>query len=181
MKKFIAIAVLAIASISASAQVYVGGSFGLSRNTTANETDFTILPEIGYGINPTWAVGTTIGYNYNYDDGIKTNVFAFKPYARYTFFRAANNHLSLFIDGEVGIGAGKSKYEDFDSDTVTIWSIGFKPGVEFSVTDHFGFNAHLSFIGYQGANDAAKLVGYNNEFGIDLSGMNLTFGFYYTF
>lgn len=181
MKKFFAIAVLALAAASASAQAYVGGSFGLTRNATDNETNFTLAPEVGYNLDSTWAIGTTVAYSYTYHNGYKTNLGGIAPYARYTYFRAVDNRLSLFVDGTFSLGFGKTKYEDYESDTAFIWGIGFRPGVSFNITKNFGLETHLGFLGYEGANDDAKAAGYDEKFGFDFTSMNLTFGFYYNF
>lgn len=181
MKKILLLAALAISSIAASAQVYMGGSVGLNRNTTENQTQFTINPEVGYNISDQWAVGASISYQYRYDDGVKSNVFAFDPYARYTYFKAVENRVKLFVDGGVGLGLGKSKYEDHDSKTVAIYSIGFRPGVAFDITNRFSLVTHFGFLGFQGCNDAAETAGYDQKFGFDFSSLNLTFGFYYNF
>ena len=104
MKKFLAIAIMLAASISASAQLYLGGSIGLNRNTSENETNLTIAPEIGYELNSKWAIGGELAYNYKYDDGLSTNVFAIRPYARYTYYSCADNRVNLFVDGGFGLG-----------------------------------------------------------------------------
>ncbi len=181
MKKFLLAAVAIFATLTASAQLYVGGSFGLNRNTTENTTVFNIEPEIGYNFNDTWSFGATIGYGYNYNDGLKTDVFEISPYARWNFFSCVDNRLKLFVDGGFGIGGGKSKFEDNSSDTVVLFNIGFKPGVSFALNEHFSLVTHLGFFGYEGGNDAAKDAKFPEKFGIDLSSLNLTFGFYYTF
>lgn len=134
MKKILAIAVLALAAASASAQAYVGGSLGLTRNTTENETNFTIAPEVGYNLDSTWAIGATVKYSYTYNNGYKTNIGGIAPYARYTYFSAVYNRLNLFVDGTFTLGIGKAKYEDLESDTVFVWDIGFRPGVSFNIT-----------------------------------------------
>ncbi len=46
MKKFLLAAGLMLATLAASAQLYVGGTVGLNRNTTENVTEFTVAPEI---------------------------------------------------------------------------------------------------------------------------------------
>lgn len=181
MKKIFAIAVLALAAASASAQAYIGGSLGLTRNTTKNETNFTLAPEVGYYLNSTWAIGTTVEYSYTNNNGFKTNIGGIAPYASYTFFRAVDNRLNLFVDGTFTLGFGKAKDEDFESDTVFIWNIGFRPGVSFNITKNFSLATHLGFLGYEGANDAGKVAGNDEKFGFDFSSMNLTFGFYYNF
>lgn len=85
MKKFCFLWLLAVITLTASAQVYVGGEVGLWRNWDANHTSFSILPEVGYNLSDNWAIGTSIGYAYNYLEGNKTNAVEVAPYARYTY------------------------------------------------------------------------------------------------
>ena len=68
MKKIIMTIAAAFVATAMNAQVYVGGSIGLNAWSSQknagdrSETTFKILPEIGYNINDSWAIGTVIGY-----------------------------------------------------------------------------------------------------------------------
>lgn len=182
MKKIILCAIMMIASITASAQVYLGGAFGVSREFSENKTEFTILPEIGYNLTDTWAIGTQIGYTHLYDNGLSTNLVIFSPYARYTFYKSENNLVNLFVDGGVDLAFGKSKQDGFSSDTSTIWGIGFKPGIAINPTDKFTILAHIGSLGYYDGNDAAKNAGVvSPNFGLVLNSLTLNLGFYYNF
>ena len=110
MKKLATLAIMLIAAISASAQLYIGGSFGLNRDMSENQTEFSILPEIGCNLNKTWAVGAAFGYQHMYNDGISSNIGVINPYARYTWFRTGNKLISLFVDGGVDMSFGATKY-----------------------------------------------------------------------
>ena len=177
MKKILAL-VVAVASMSASAQVYLGGSLGVMRNSTEKTTQLTIAPEIGYSFSSKTALGGAFDYSYNYIDGESLHLVTINPYFRYTFCRAVEDRLGFFFDTSVGVGFGS--IENY-KDTPTVWNIGFKPGISYSFNEHFSVVAHMGFLGYQGANDAAKLWGYSNKFGLDFSSLNLSFGFYYSF
>lgn len=181
MKKLLLAAAIMFVSVTASAQFYVGGSVGLNRNSTDNETEFTISPEVGYNINSTWSAGMGFGYTYHYDAGLKSNVFQVNPYARYTYFRTGNNLVSLFVDGGADLGIGKVSYDDDHSKTAVIFGLGFKPGVSLNLNDNFSLVAHFGFLGYYGGNHAAQDAGNPERFGFDFSSANLNFGFYYTF
>lgn len=178
MKRFFLGAALTAVSLAASAQMYVGGSLGLERNTTDNITNITVAPEIGYNYNAKWAFGTTIEFDHNYKDGLKYNVFAISPYARYNYFQYQK--VKLFVDGGFGLGFGKAKYGDAQSKTATIFEIGLKPGVAFDVTDKFGLVAHFGFLGYRGANDAGKEI-QPETFGFNFNTLDLSLGFYLNF
>ena len=66
MKKVLLAMVAALLmTVSASAQVYLGGNFGIAStkvNDGDNVTTYAILPEIGYNIDKTWAIGTVVGF-----------------------------------------------------------------------------------------------------------------------
>lgn len=181
MKKLVFAIIALAASLTASAQVYLGGSLGFQRDFNKNTTDFVILPEIGYNFNDTWAVGGTIGYLHKYENHFKTNMGEISPYARWTFFRSDNNLVSLFVDGGVGVGFGSTKYRDFDSESLCTWNIGFKPGIAIHPSKNFTVLAHVGFIGYEGADDNAKAAGFTEKFGINATSLNLNLGFYYNF
>lgn len=183
MKKFILTAIAVISSLCASAQAYVGGTFGLDRQFDSNKTEFSILPEVGYNFNKTWAAGITFGYQHLYNDGLSTNVGEIAPYARWTYFRTENNLVNLFVDGGVGFGFGNSKYKKADDHTKTVllWNIGFKPGIAFNVTEKFTVLAHIGFLGYNGVNHAAEDAGFESNWGLRFSSLDLNIGFYYNF
>ncbi len=188
MKKFFVMAMVALASLGASAEgLYVGGSLGFyhegsSDNSHAINT-FTILPEVGYNLTDKFALGTTIGFESQATcrTGISSNMFQFNPYARFTYFKSDNNLINLFVDGGIDLGLGWVSTKDDSSDTGVIYGIGFRPGVAINITDKFSFVTHVGFLGYKGANDTAKMAGYKNQGGLSLDSRDLTFGFYYNF
>lgn len=68
MKKIVLSVIVALIAITANAQVYVGGTFGVgsdkveTEGTEVKNTTFKILPEVGYELNEDWSVGTVVGY-----------------------------------------------------------------------------------------------------------------------
>ena len=182
MKKFILAAVAVIASLTASAQVYVGGQIGYTRDFDENKTEFAILPEVGYKFNDSWAAGMVFGYDHIYNNGLSGNMGVINPYARWTYYSSSNNLVNLFLDGGVGIDLGSSKYKDSDSsDTAVAWNIGIKPGIAINPTEHFSILAHIGMLGYEGANDEAKAIGYTSKFGFNFKTTSLNLGFVYNF
>ncbi len=170
-------AIVAVMSLTAAAQNwYAGGNVGFWRNSTENETEFNLLPEVGYNLNSTWAVGATVGYTHNYNDGFSRNLGKIQPYARYTYF--GNEKVSLFVDGGIDLGFGASKFGGESSDTAVTYGIGIKPGLSYHISSKFSLVAHLGFIGYQGGNDASHAA---DQGGIKFNTNDLTFGFYYHF
>ena len=180
MKKFLMTIAAAIAAVSVNAQVYLGGSVAFeawsSQKNVGDKSEpvFKIMPEIGYNLNEEWAIGTVIGYEsdkFAGVNGMSETAFTFNPYARYTFAKLGK--VNLFVDGGV----------DFTSASKADWSeiaVGFKPGLAVNLTDNISFVSHIGFIGWDQFNPDGD---DNNisEFGLNLSGANLTFGLYYNF
>lgn len=171
MKKlFFTLMVALIAIVSADAQVYVGGSFNLTRDKDADLTNFTIAPEIGYNLTKNWAIAAEIGFTHVSDDDASANAFNFAPYARFSFFE--KGIVRLFLDGGVGI----STYKVEDADSHNGFEIGIKPGIALEICKNLTFVTKYGFAGYR---DDYK---YNNSIsGISLSSEDLSFGFHYEF
>src|SRR5574344_993412 len=105
MKKLILTLIAAIVvAVSADAQVYVGGGFAVEGHNIdygsfdKNSTIYKFLPEIGYNINNTWAVGTVVGWQGETENNVKT--FSVDPYVRATFLHT--KYINVFVDGTVG-------------------------------------------------------------------------------
>lgn len=181
MKKLFLGAALMLASVAASAQAYMGGSFGFDRNATDNVTKLTIAPEVGYNLNTTWAVGATLNYTHDFQQGASTDLVTLAPYARYNYYKYEK--VRLFVDGCVSFGIGKSRADE----TLIVYNLGFKPGIAFDINEKFGLLAHIGFLGYQGSNGEAKEYceedhsDYPDKFGFDFSSLNLSIGFYVNF
>lgn len=55
---------MALVSVCASAQVYIGGTAGISSNTIGDgdsKTAYKLIPEIGYQFNNKWDAGIEVG------------------------------------------------------------------------------------------------------------------------
>ena len=124
MKKIVLSVIVALIAITANAQVYVGGTFGVgsdkveTEGTEVKNTTFKILPEVGYELNEDWSVGTVVGYEYNKSGDVKTNTFTIAPYARYFFLNS--DVVRLFADGGFGFSTSKTK----GNDALNSWNIG---------------------------------------------------------
>ena len=157
---------------SADAQVYVGGSISawLDDNYGTETRTLEFLPEVGFSISESWAIGTVLGFSQKRVESTTTNeTFEFSPYARLSYYRT--DLVRLFIDGTVS--AYSTKYGN--SDTQTTIGIGFKPGVALDLSEKVSLVAKFGFIGYRRYGDNRDALG------IDLSGNNLSLGFFYTF
>ena len=169
------------ATISASAQVYLGGAVGFE-STKANEnssslTTFKIMPEVGYNLDDNWAVGIQLGYGSNQTLGketpgkVTTTTFTIAPYARYTF--AKSGIASFFVDGGI-------QYTAYGSDTKgSTFGVGFRPGVKIAASNKVDLVARFGYLGYKSADKDAQALGYGHEkdrFGFDINGTTLQFG-----
>lgn len=194
MKKLFLSLIVAVCSLAASAQVYVGGQVGLWRNTDANHTSFNLAPELGYKLSNQWELGLSIGFAHNYYDGTKVNGFEVDPYVRYTVAKAGP--VSFFLDGGFGFATAKAKRGDWKSDSFNQWQIGIKPGVKVSLSKKVDFIASMGFLGYRDHDDV-KVTGIGDlddfvedaipsvygekGFGFDFKTSNLKFGLIYNF
>ena len=194
MKKLFLSLIVAVCSLAASAQVYVGGQVGLWRNTDDNHTSFNLAPELGYKLSDQWDLGLSIGFAHEYYKGVKLNGFEVDPYVRYTVAKAGP--VSFFLDGGFGFATAKAKRGDVESDSFNQWQIGIKPGVKVSLSKKVDFIASMGFLGYRD-NDDVKVTGIGDlddfvedaipsvygekGFGFDFKTSDLNFGLIYNF
>ena len=176
MKKMTLLLFVACVTLSANAQLYVGGSTSLW--VGSDDTSISLTPEVGCVLNDYWAIGTEIGFAHRsqtinshlggYD--IKTNSFVLAPYARFTYLKLGK--VGLFVDGGLDYKMQKQK----DVDATHGVRIGLKPGVALSLTDRLSLVAKFGFLGF--AHDY-NMVG--NSGGFSFTGNDLSFGFYVSF
>lgn len=105
MKKFVILLFVAMAALSAKAQVYVGGTVALWHNDDLDATTFALNPEVGYNLNEKLAIGGVLTFAHSKLDEGKYNAFALAPYARYSYYE--NKVVRLFIDGGLGFSTQK--------------------------------------------------------------------------
>jgi hypothetical protein len=181
MRKSALLLVSVAISLCASArQYYAGGSLGVWHSTTAGSTSVEVAPTFGvYFNNMNWSAGAVMRYKHDSVDGFTSNVFSIAPSVRYCYF--SKGLLTAFVDGGVSYGVGKTKYDGQDYGNAVTWDAGFRPGLSIELAKNISIEAHVGFLGYQGANRVADAAGYEKGYGFDFSGDNLTFGFTYTF
>ncbi len=191
MKKIILTALVAVASLAANAQVWVGGEIGYNHSrTTVSGTEigksnnFSFLPEIGYKLSDKFDLALTIGFGHgeNGNDlmGIDipvtyqyANAFMLNPYARYTFAKAGD--FSFFADGGFSYVHG---HVCGDEASTNAWQIAIKPGISYALSEKVSLVAHIGGIAYSYAKyDNTK----TNGFDLGVSGKNITFGAYVNF
>lgn len=187
MKKIMLMAAIMVASVSASAQVYLGGGLSFhSYDPGAGDTKTTIgiLPEIGYKLDDQISFGIALGYEHSKQGSVKNNAFSIEPYFRYTFVRW--NNVSLF--GEAGFGYTHTEETTDVSDDVELttnkyntWYIGVRPGLAIDVTDHLSFVTKIGWLGYKSSKQDVSGAKATSDFGLDIDGSNIQLGLYYNF
>ena len=198
MKKMILTALVAVASLAANAQVWVGGEVGFSATKTTIDGDkqgaaaaFNLLPEIGYTLNDKFDIAVAIGIAHNngngkayagtegYDayrmvlDDVNRNAFTLNPYVRYKFANAGD--FTFFVDG--GFSYTMIHYSGND-DNANQWGLGFKPGIAYNISDKVSLVAHIGRLDY---NFFKQGDIKNNEFNMGVSGNNISLGAYVSF
>lgn len=161
MKKIILLAVAAMISLSASAQIYVGG--GINLTASSDHTAFSFSPEVGYTINQNWAAGLAMSFASS--EG--TTAISFSPYARWTFINLGP--ANLFLDGGLSF-----KNTSSDHSSVFSFGLGVYPGLAIPLNEHISFVGHLGGIKFMTS-------GGSNLFNLALSGSDFSVGIYYNF
>ena len=186
MKKMILAALVAVASLSANAQIWVGGEVGFTADKTTNNgtkfqnsATFSLLPEIGYTINDKFDFAVLIGMQHgnarNINEEYETNYnsFILKPYIRYKFAKAGD--FTFFVDG--GFGYKYNHWSEYEDNRID-WSLGLNPGFSYSISDKVSLVAHVGDLSYT----FSKAGDWKyNKFNMGVSGNNLTFGAYVSF
>jgi maltoporin len=171
MKKIVLVALVALASMSAKAQVYMGGELSIWHNKDAKSTEFALAPEIGYNFSEKWAVGGNLIYEHSKEHDVKKNGFAIAPYVRFSYYE--NELVRLFVDGGAGFSTEKVKDAGKRENG---YEVGLKPGIAIKLNEHFSLVAKCGFLGYR--ND--YIIGQNGG-GLSLTSEDLSFGFHYEF
>ena len=177
MKKIMLSLAMALVSVCASAQVYIGGTAGISSNKFEggdSKTAYALMPEIGYEFNNKWEAGLEIGIKKGNVCELsavpEATTFIVAPYVRYT--AVETKLVNLFVEGTIGYGSvskgGGDSYE-----------VGIKPGLAVKLSDHVNFITKVGFLGYRGYSPDH---GDNwSTFGVDVDASNISFGAIYKF
>lgn len=168
MKKIIVVIAAVLVSFAAKAQFYAGGSLDALFN---DNTTVSIAPEVGYNINDTFSVGLGVAFGSAEDT---YSAFGINPYLRWNFAQSAP--VNFFLDGGLMFLSYDSKLVD---KSYSCFQFGVKPGFAIPVNEKFAFVAHVGFLGYTSNEDG--IPGFDDGFGINLDGSNISCGFYYNF
>lgn len=187
MKKLFLAAFVAVASLTANAQIWVGGELGYNveresndGTTTYKDHEFTLAPEIGYKLNDKFDVAVALNFSHDDDefreDGYthtySENSFSINPYIRYSFYKTGK--FSAFVDG--GFKYGFTHYCGDDENRIN-WGINVRPGIAYALTEKVGLVAHVGKVGWD---YSKKDENKTNEFGFKVWN-NISFGAYVNF
>lgn len=136
--------------VNMKAQVYIGGSLGLSGVKFQGgdpAMTYKIIPEIGYVFDEKWSFGLTLGYKKgacligsgSYGQNVESKVYGVQPYVRYDLY--CNNSFHFFVDGLF-------TYEKVVNEG-TNYNCGLSPGILFTPLDRIGVVAHMGFLGFE--------------------------------
>jgi hypothetical protein len=173
MKKIFAFALVAMMTLAANAQVFVGGSLGYqsSKPTKGAESvnTFKFAPEVGYNLDENWTIGLALDYT-STDNSVTTNSsFGVSIYGRYNYFKTGI--ATLFVEANTGI-------EAYNHDGGNVFHIGVLPGVSFAVTDKLSLVAKTGVLGYKKYSSEA---GGGSSFGVGVDNTDLSLGLFYNF
>lgn len=172
MKKIILTALIAVSSLAANAQVFLGGSvgFGVSKETkdAKSMTTLSIMPTIGYNFNDSWALVVDLSESYAKKGDANTNTFGIGAKARWSCAKVDN--FTFFLDGGLG-------YQTTNKDGDNFLQIGIVPGVKYAVTKNVEFITKIGFLGYTKQLNNEK----GSDFGLKFNTNALSFGMLYNF
>ncbi len=183
MKKFFMMVALAAATVSASAQIYVGGGFGFNsaknRTTDKTITSFEVMPEVGIQLNDAWAFGLQLGYE-NRKDAFRAGDSEFEHACKITSY----SRLTFARWGIIGLFAQNGmhyRYASLGDKAEHQFGFAIKPGISIDLTDNFTILAKFANLGYthtKGDWDGAKA---NNAFDLNMDADALEFSLQYYF
>ncbi|MCD8385803.1 MAG: porin family protein [Bacteroidales bacterium] len=172
MKKTLLALICAIAAIACNAQVFVGGTLGVSTEKQTNSpryTTFSFAPTIGYTISDAFAVGVELNEQFAKSGGSHVNTVDIGPYIRYSFYHSGA--FSAF--GEAEVYYSYTKVKDFDG--VSGLGVLVRPGISYMVTDNWQLLAKMTFFSY------SHYKGDNNATGFSINPANISLGVAYNF
>lgn len=158
MKRVLLVLVLALATFTAKAQFYVGGSLGLN-----DKPAYSIAPEVGFNLNNNMTVGCVLSWKNEGDN--EGDEYVFAPYFRY--YLVDIGPARIFCDALLELASFEK-----DKQSTSSFGIGVAPGIAFPLNDHFYLAGRLGRIGL-----------FNNRYCLQLfpSDCGSSLGLYFVF
>ncbi|MBO4243941.1 MAG: porin family protein [Bacteroidales bacterium] len=196
------VAVLAAASTTANAQLYLSGNVSMDSQSGKHEHEnlptedmeientFTLGTEIGYYFADNMAFGADISFHHEKEKNANdkkvwdaTNMFYINPYFRFDF--VTNDKISLGAKAEAILGFGKNKTNDKDLDKLSSLGIKIIPVLNYKFTPNWSAGVEFGSLSYtHNVNkdaDHEKEKSSWNTWNTNLTLRSLTFSVVYTF
>lgn len=161
MKKVFLTLALVLTTVVASAQWYVGGGLGFSKQDDA--TKINLKPEAGYKINDAWTVGAEVELDWTKDADTDLTL---SPYVRYTVLTAGE--FAAYAEG----------YVNFRTMDAEGFGLGIRPVIAYNLTENWTIAAKLGQGLYY--HDKKMAEATDPKFGLDLDN-GCAFSLYYNF
>jgi hypothetical protein len=174
MRRTALVLLLSFLASGSIAQVYIGGGIRFWDNNDDGKRSISFTPDVGYRASKRFAFGAVFGYEYSKHKGMHSDTYSTAPYLRhfvYTF-----NGLDLFWEATLEFcyydpNKGKSGY---------CIGIGAKPGISYTINEHFCLSAYMGFFGYRHCRKGFTHPQYEPGLGLSLTN-DLGFSFHYYF
>ena len=157
MKRILLMALMAVMTSVASAQLWMSGSVELSvdnydeynqEGTFQRNTSFRFSPKLGYDLNTHWSVGLSMSYshqqtkqdNTNYVNGssnVHINYYEFGPFVRYY---VNESRLRFFVDGNPYYTINHQQGASYSNHAI---GLSLLPGLSYALTDRIGLTANF--------------------------------------
>lgn len=140
MKKLALLLAFFAVSIVSNAQVWLGGSLGISYQTAddISMTEVGIAPMLRYDLNEKFSIGLELAEDYASGEGEKINTLSISPFVRYNCCHIGKG--KFFLQGQVGYGV--MNFTDYDVNAKTI-AVGVLPGFSFPISEKAQFEVSL--------------------------------------
>lgn len=163
MKKHITLALWFMATLTAQAQYWVGGSVFIDRakeedtreyidrTTTFN---FELRPEFGYHLTDKVALGLSASYWHEYTHIVSTNyqpivdqsqtynAYSLTPFVRYYF---NEGRFRLFTNGELPFNTSHNRGDEY---TTLSLGLSLRPGAQYELCSRMGLLCYLGSLSY---------------------------------
>ncbi len=184
-----ALLIFALATLS-QAQFVIGGNIGFSTGkfkvepsgTESKSTSINLVPRLGYIFGNNWA-GLEVGINsFTLEDAAgrknKTSLTTIAPFFRHNFVNA--NQMGVWLEAQAGAVFGKSEFDGTDTEKVSGFGAGVRPGVIFYVSNKLSFEASFGNLAFSSLKSESPTDSSFNEtstdFGLNLNGGTFLFG-----
>ena len=184
------VALLAIVSIQAGAQSYIGGtvSFGTSSNSSGAGvlTSFGVSPDLGWFLSDKCAVGIRPAASFSFGGNSQRSCsFGMTPYLQYRLFNY--NRFGLWAEGDASLGWSFSRVGGIETSRNFSYSLRALPVLTFDISDRVRLQTRLGFFSiHVSGNRSGGYSNFSSGFSASTQALgsildDATIGFLYSF